>query len=93
MRMYEQQLAAMSSLTAAANPLLAASYNPFMMNPAAASAALGGFGGFGALGAAAGAAGMAGLGGMSAADYQTALAAAMTSGFPGAGRFTCYYSI
>ena len=92
MRMYEQQLAAMSSLTAA-NPLLAASYNPFMMNPAAASAALGGFGGFGALGAAAGAAGMAGLGGMSAADYQTALAAAMTSGFPGAGRFTCYYSI
>ena len=90
MRMYEQQLAAMSSLTAVANPLLAASYNPFMMNPAAASAALGGFGGFGALGAAAGA---AGLGGMSAADYQTALAAAMTSGFPGAGRFTCYYSI
>ena len=90
MRMYEQQLAAMSSLTAATNPLLAASYNPFMMNPAAASAALGGFGGFGALGAAAGA---AGLGGMSAADYQTALAAAMTSGFPGAGRFTCYYSI
>lgn len=88
MRMYEQQLAAMSNLSAAAaNPaasLLAASYNPFgMMN---AASQFGGLGGFGGLGAAAGAAGMAGLGGMSAADYQNALAAAMTTGFGGAGR-------
>lgn len=72
MRMYEQQLAAMSNLSAAAaNPaasLLAASYNPFgMMN---AASQFGGLGGFGGLGAAAGAAGMA----------------AMTTGFGGAGR-------
>lgn len=82
--MYEQQLAAMSSLSAAAaNPaasLMAAGYNPLMM--AAAASPYAGLGAFSGLGAAAG---MAGLGGINATDYQTALAAAMTSGFPAAG--------
>lgn len=81
MRMYEQQLAAMSSLSAA-NPaanLLTASYNPFMMG----TAAFGGLGAFSGLGAATA---IPGLGGMSAAEYQAALAAAMTPGFPATGQ-------